>query len=129
MTPTTPSTVAFVGYLAHKYPTLGDIFNEHYEFNNQDILPHPLISDYLRDIETSDMALDWHRAFFDDIESAFSMGDCDLTGLISVSLLEHLPCNKNGLATDHWIIGLIGPKCLKKYKCIFGLRKRIFGLR
>ncbi len=123
----TASNVAFVGYLAHKYPTLGDIFHEHHEFNNQDILPHLLISDYLRNIEISDMALDWHPAFFDDIESGFSLGDRAITELITVSFLEHMPCNENGLATDHWIINLLGPKCLKQCKRIFGVR--FFGMR
>lgn len=88
-------TVAFVGALAHRFPALLSVLEEHLEEQRGEVLPHVLMGEVTRWLVAqfigaggSDVAI---RDVLGFMEQAFNSGGEQVQELLAVSFLENLP--------------------------------------
>lgn len=112
-------TVSFSAGIAFIFPQFLKVLEEHLSDNNQEVLPHLLISDYCRFTMNSRKAEEWHKVFLDYLEENYTQCGDEVSGLISVSFIENLPYPPR--ETD-WVFDMIGSDMKKQYNVIFGLR-------
>jgi len=108
--------VAFSAGAAFKFRELESTLAEHLKDNNGEILPHLLMADYCRCVESA-ARTEWVRHFLYYLEENFSDENNELSELISVSFLEHLSPEDS---STNFLIGCLGPRMLKEYRRIFG---------
>jgi hypothetical protein len=90
------STVAFVGALFYRFKELRPLFQEHLDNQDGEVLPHLLMADVARWAEAEivkddDAARASVREVLAFLEDAFATQGSEVTELIAVSFLEHLP--------------------------------------
>ncbi|QCL93890.1 DUF7674 family protein [Agrobacterium tumefaciens] len=110
-------SINFTTVLAERFEALKAVFSEHLHDNSGEILPHILVSDYLRRAQQCKNE-QWVARFFAALETNFS-GDYDdeLSELLSVSVLEHIdPLN----ASDRELIQFLGTRMREEHRRIFG---------
>ncbi|MDF9876157.1 DUF7674 family protein [Cellulosimicrobium cellulans] len=86
------ATVAFAGALVYAHRELTLLLDEHLEENDNELLPHPFLSDVVRwmvaridtDYPTCNRILRW-------MERAYKEGSNEIRGLIQVSFVEMIP--------------------------------------
>ncbi|BDW89401.1 DUF7674 family protein [Thalassospira tepidiphila] len=111
--------VAFSAGAAFKFRELESTLAEHLKDNNGEILPHLLMADYFRCVESA-VDAEWVRGFLSYLEENFSYKNREIINLISVSFLEHLSPEDS---STRFLGELLGPEMLKEYQCIFGKRQ------
>lgn len=99
--------VAFVGHLAHVVTSIAPVLQEHLDDNDGVVLPHIVMADIERWAESVVQAnSDDLAVLLNELEAAFASGDEDVTELIAVSFLEHIP---RAPEPGHQLRGLLGP--------------------
>ena len=89
--------VAFIGALVYHHPHLTPILQEHLDDQEGELLPHLAMADIERWIEDqwSGNQQDQVLGLLAWMEAAYAAGD-DVTELIAVSFIEHLPYSGPG---------------------------------
>jgi hypothetical protein len=90
------ATVAFVGALAYAIPALRPVLQEHLDDQEGEVLPHLFMADverwiHLEVVNRPKQSSDVVARVLEFLEEAYALGDPEVTELISVSFLEHLP--------------------------------------
>lgn len=87
--------VAFVGALAHRFPALLGVFEEHLEEQRGEVLPHVFMADVTRWLVGRFIKAGDSDALLGDIlgfmENAFGSDEEQVQELLAVSFLENLP--------------------------------------
>lgn len=108
---------SFVTCIAETYEPLEMVFKEHVEDNFGEVLPHVLMADYCRAVLSFGPEALWVDKFLSRLEQSFSsIEDDEISNVISVSFIEHLPPP----AINQGIIDRLGKKMKKQYKLVFG---------
>lgn len=87
-----PEIVAYIGVLVWKYPDLLELFGEHLEDNEGEVLAHPFMYEVEKWAEgllaeRRDLLVD----LLDELDGALSCGRQNVVDLIGASFVENLP--------------------------------------